>query len=49
VRSCLYFHASLGRQFVAMFQLDETRALDPLDRGAGEIEEEAPETYPTGV
>jgi erythromycin esterase-like protein len=48
-RASHYFHATLGRQFDAMIHLDETRALDPLDRGAGEVEEEAPETYPTGV
>lgn len=44
-----YFHTYLPRQFDAMVHLDETRALQPLDPGAGWIDEEAPETYPTGV
>lgn len=48
-RTSHYFHATLARQFDAIIHLDATRALDPLDRSAGEVEEEAPETYPTGI
>ena len=44
-----YFHALLADQFDAMIHLDQTRALEPLDR---EAEKQAPaleETYPTGL
>jgi erythromycin esterase-like protein len=44
-----YFHTILPRQFDAIIHIDETRALQPLDRSAGLIEEEAPETFPSGV
>ncbi len=44
-----YFHTRLPQQFDAMIHFDETHALEPLDRSAGWIDEEAPETYPTGV
>jgi erythromycin esterase-like protein len=44
-----YFHTTLPRQFDVTIHLDETHALQPLDRSAGWIAEEAPETYPTGV
>ena len=44
-----YFHAMLPRQFDAMIHIDETQALEPLDRSAGFIAEEAPETFPSGV
>jgi erythromycin esterase-like protein len=48
-RASHYFYATLPRQFDAMIHLDETRALTPLDRSSGWIDEEAPETFPTGV
>jgi erythromycin esterase-like protein len=48
-RASHYFHATLTRQFDAVIHFDETRALEPLDRSSGWIDEEAPETYPTGV
>jgi hypothetical protein len=32
-----------------MIHIDETHALEPLDRTAGFITEEAPETFPSGV
>jgi hypothetical protein len=32
-----------------MIHLDETRALEPLEPGAGGLTQEAPETYPSGV
>jgi len=44
-----YFHARLPRQFDAIVHLDATRALVPLDRRAGTVEADAPETYPSGV
>ena len=48
-RASHYFHTVLPRQFDAMIHIDETRALEALDRGAGFIAEEAPETFPSGV
>ena len=48
-RASHYFDANLPQQFDAMIHIDETRALEPLERGNGWIEEEAPETYPSGV
>ncbi|GMU03869.1 erythromycin esterase family protein [Corallococcus caeni] len=44
-----YFHTRLPEQFDAMLHLDETRALEPLERTAGWERGEAPETYPTGL
>ena len=44
-----YFHARLAEQFDAMIHLDQTRALEPLERAAGEHVEEPAETYPTGL
>lgn len=47
-----YFNADLVRQFDAVIHLDETRALEPLDKveetkDAGDIE--VPEAYPSGL
>ncbi|NNB85883.1 erythromycin esterase family protein [Corallococcus exiguus] len=44
-----YFHTRLPEQFDAMLHIDETRALEPLERTAGWERGEAPETYPTGL
>ena len=44
-----YFHARLADQFDAVIHLDETRALEPLDRTAEWETGEVPETYPWGV
>jgi erythromycin esterase-like protein len=44
-----YFEARLPRQFDAVIHLDETRAVEPLDRTAGWDMGEPPETYPTGL
>ena len=44
-----YFHARLLEQFDAMIHVDETRAVEPLERFARVASEEAPETYPSGV
>jgi erythromycin esterase-like protein len=44
-----YFEARLPLQFDAVIHLDETRAVEPLDRSAGWDEGEPPETFPTGL
>ncbi|HEX6290362.1 MAG TPA: erythromycin esterase family protein [Herpetosiphonaceae bacterium] len=44
-----YFHARLPEQFDALLHLDETRAVEPLDRTAEWESGEPPETYPTGL
>ena len=44
-----YFDARLLEQFDAMIHVDETRAVEPLERFARAAGEEAPETYPSGV
>ena len=48
-RQSHYFHAELGAQFDALIHLDTTRALEPLERGAGWTDAEAPATYPAGI
>jgi erythromycin esterase-like protein len=47
-RASHYFRARLPEQFDVMIHLDDTRALQPLERWA-EIESDVPETYPTGM
>ena len=44
-----YFGARLSDQFDAVIHIDETRAVEPLERTARWQEGEAPETYPFGV
>ena len=44
-----YFNAELPAQFDAVIHLDETRALEPLERTAGWQTGEVPETYPTAL
>jgi erythromycin esterase-like protein/predicted phosphoribosyltransferase len=44
-----YFHARLGDQFDAVIHLDETTALEPLERTSEWDTGELPETYPFGV
>jgi erythromycin esterase-like protein/predicted phosphoribosyltransferase len=44
-----YFHARLADQFDAVVHLDETTALEPLQRTSEWEAGELPETYPTGV
>ncbi|HEY2026252.1 MAG TPA: erythromycin esterase family protein [Gemmatimonadaceae bacterium] len=44
-----YFDAELSRQFDLVVHLDETRALEPLDRTAPWEQGELPETYPFAV
>ena len=48
-RGSHYFSASLPQQFDAMIHLDETRALEPLERVSEWDKDELPETYPTGL
>jgi erythromycin esterase-like protein len=42
-----YFGASLPRQFDAVLHIDETRAVEPLERFEREHTREVPETYPS--
>jgi erythromycin esterase-like protein/predicted phosphoribosyltransferase len=44
-----YFHARLADQFDAVIHIDETQALEPLERSSGWEAGELPETYPHGV
>jgi erythromycin esterase-like protein len=48
-RQSHYFHTRLADQFDAMIHIDETSALEPLDKGAVWKSAEPPETYPSGV
>lgn len=48
-RASHYFTASLSRQFDAVFHVDETEAVEPLDAPQRPEREQAPETYPSGV
>jgi erythromycin esterase-like protein len=47
-RQSHYFFAHLPGQFDAVVHIDETRAVEPLERTAGWEAGEAPETYPSG-
>jgi erythromycin esterase-like protein len=44
-----YFHARLPEQFDAIIHIDETRAVEPLERTSIWKEGELPETYPFNV
>jgi erythromycin esterase-like protein len=44
-----YFESRLSRQYDAVFHLDRTRALEPLERTSTWERGEAPETFPSGV
>jgi erythromycin esterase-like protein len=44
-----YFEACLPDQFDAIIHLDETRALEPLERSSEWDRGELPETYPKGL
>lgn len=48
-RASHYFEARLGQQFDYVFHLDETRAVEPLDRGPLWESEELADTYPSGL
>lgn len=44
-----YFPATLGAQFDALFHLDETSAVEPLDADVHWTRSEPPDTYPSGL
>lgn len=44
-----YFEACLPSQFDAVIHIDETRALEPLERTAPWESGESPETYPSNL
>jgi erythromycin esterase-like protein len=48
-RQSHYFRARLADQFDAVIHIDETRALEPIERTARWTEGELPETYPYAV
>lgn len=48
-RQSHYFYADLAGQFDAVIHIDETRAVEPLERTAGWEQGELPETYPTAL
>jgi erythromycin esterase-like protein len=48
-RQSHYFHARLGDQFDAVIHVDETSAVEPLERTSEWEVGELPETYPWGV
>src|SRR3954462_10103696 len=44
-----YFFADMPRQFDAVFHLDETRALEPLEKPERWHDIDPPETFPSGI
>ncbi|MGH7650354.1 MAG: erythromycin esterase family protein [Gemmatimonadaceae bacterium] len=44
-----YFRANMRDQFDAVFHIDETRALEPLEKPERWHEVEPPETFPSGI
>jgi erythromycin esterase-like protein len=48
-RASHYFHARLAEQFDAVLHVDESQAVEPLERTAGWEAGEVPETFPFGV
>jgi erythromycin esterase-like protein/predicted phosphoribosyltransferase len=48
-RQSHYFRARVAEQFDALIHVDETRAVEPLERTAGWERGEVPETYPFAV
>ena len=48
-RQSHYFHAALPDQFDFVIHIDETRAVEPLERSAGWEAGELAETYPSGL
>jgi erythromycin esterase-like protein len=48
-RQSHYFRGRAAEQFDAIIHIDETRAVEPLERTAGWERGEAPETYPFTV
>jgi erythromycin esterase-like protein len=48
-RQSHYFFTRLADQFDALIHIDQTSALEPLDKGTAWVTGEAPETYPSGI
>jgi erythromycin esterase-like protein len=48
-RQSHYFETRLADQFDALIHIDETHALEPLDKGRSWSTSEPPETFPSGV
>jgi erythromycin esterase-like protein len=48
-RASHYFFAHMAGQFDALVHIDETRAVEPLERTAGWDVGEPPETYPSAL
>jgi erythromycin esterase-like protein len=48
-RQSHWFHARLSQQFDAIVHVDDTTAVEPLERNALWDAGEPPETYPTGL
>jgi hypothetical protein len=48
-RQSHYLEASISRQFDTVIHLDETHAVEPLERTSSWDEGELPETYPWAV
>jgi erythromycin esterase-like protein len=48
-RASHYYESELHAQFDALVHLDQTRALEPLERWGGPELGEAPETFPSGL
>ncbi len=48
-RQSHYFHTRLDQQFDALMHIDESAALEPLDKGQAWVDREAPETFPSGI
>jgi erythromycin esterase-like protein len=48
-RQSHYFRARVADQFDAVIHVDETRAVEPLERTARGEESAVPETYPIAV
>ncbi len=48
-RASHYFSARLASQFDAVIHIDQTRAVEPLERLSGWEQGEPPETYPTAL
>ncbi|MGZ8833422.1 MAG: erythromycin esterase family protein [Thermoanaerobaculia bacterium] len=48
-RQSHYFYSRLAHQFDAVIHFDRTRAVEPLEKSAGWIRGEIPETYPSAL
>jgi erythromycin esterase-like protein len=48
-RQSHYFYTRLAKQFDALIHIDETSALEPLEKGEVWHAGEAPETFPSGI